>query len=200
MVEFEKLQEEISTLEKSQKRLEDEVASIEETVADYNSQIEAAQTGSSKELMDLSEAVESRKSQQFKLEDEILTLMEELQPKTEKQSVSEAEHQELQKRSRSLEEEITKKLGSIKADLEGLTAKRAELTSQIAANIIDTYEKLRTHHDGIGVARLEGDKCFGCDLNMTHPPGEIEQLKNVPEDGIPQCTECQRILVISEAD
>ena len=195
---FDPAKTELDSLKKNQKRLEDEVASIEEVIKTYTSKIESNQITSTKELQDIASAVDARKDQQFKLEDEILNLMEEIEPQAEVFSSLEAEQNKLEKNVESLTEKIQLTTKNIKAKLDDLNLKRADAFKEIPENVGDIYEKLRSHHRGIGVAKLEGDKCQGCDINMVHPAGEIEALKSLPEDKVPQCSECQRILVISE--
>ena len=58
---------------------------------------------------------------------------------------------------------------------------------------IAAYELTRTQMGGIGAARLLGNRCEGCHLEI--PSAELEAVRRAPEDAVVTCPECGRILV-----
>jgi predicted nucleic acid-binding Zn-ribbon protein len=59
--------------------------------------------------------------------------------------------------------------------------------------LVSEYERLRAGLGGIGVARLEGGRCLGCQLMLSAV--ERDRLKGLPPDEVVHCEECGRLLV-----
>lgn len=74
-----------------------------------------------------------------------------------------------------------------------LTTRRSALSADLPADLLSTYEGLRSRLGGIGAARLDGSRCQGCHLQI--PAGEMVVVKAAPADSVVHCPECNRILV-----
>lgn len=88
------------------------------------------------------------------------------------------------------------RLGAAQADLEAelaaLDTTRERLRSTIDAGLLERYDRLRAQLGG-AVARLVGTRCDGCHLDLS--PAEIDAIKAVPADELPECPQCTRMLV-----
>jgi predicted nucleic acid-binding Zn-ribbon protein len=73
----------------------------------------------------------------------------------------------------------------VDAELAGLAARRQEAAASVPAELLATYERLRTRLGGVGVARVVGNHCDGCHLALS-ADGEVYM-----------CEQCSRILVPS---
>jgi predicted nucleic acid-binding Zn-ribbon protein len=89
---------------------------------------------------------------------------------------------ELQRATAALDEE--------EADLRG---RRPDALSALTASEIAAYDRARQHFDGVAVARLEGHRCHGCHLDLS--PAEMDVVKAVGADAMPECPQCGRYLV-----
>ncbi len=187
---------ELSAVLREQKRLEDEAETLEASIESYHAKSMSGEVTSSKELQDLGKAMESGRKKLSAVEDKILEAMEEAEPKSRLVEEMEADLSQLNEELEKTQASFESRSSAISARLKELEKERAETAQGIPDEMLTIYENLRSHHNGIGVAALKGDKCIGCDLNMTHPTGEVERLHLLPADEIAHCAECQRILVV----
>ena len=74
-----------------------------------------------------------------------------------------------------------------------LRGRRPDALSSLTESEIAAYDRARQHFDGVAVARLEGHRCHGCHLDLS--PAEMDVVKAVPVDAMPECPQCGRYLV-----
>ncbi|MCL2784594.1 MAG: nucleic acid-binding protein [Propionibacteriaceae bacterium] len=74
-----------------------------------------------------------------------------------------------------------------------LSKERAQTAQPIAADLMALYEKIRTRASGIGIAKLEGRRCLGCDLEAT--VADYNSYLKAAPDEVLRCAECDRILM-----
>lgn len=88
-------------------------------------------------------------------------------------------------------------LAAVVGDLEGeiavLESRRQSAVDAAPAALVGHYESLRRTHKGTGVARLVGAQCTGCHLELSR--AEAEQVRHVPDDQLPDCPSCGRVLL-----
>lgn len=70
---------------------------------------------------------------------------------------------------------------------------RDELAAQLPAALLADYDRRRPAFDGVAVARLQGSRCTGCHLDLSR--AEVEAVRAVPVEALPECPQCARILV-----
>ncbi len=66
------------------------------------------------------------------------------------------------------------------------TASRATEAAQLPTALADRYETLRTRLKGTGAARLIGNRCDGCHLELSS--GEVERIRDTPPDRWPRAS------------
>jgi predicted nucleic acid-binding Zn-ribbon protein len=71
---------------------------------------------------------------------------------------------------------------------------REALRADIDAEFLRQYDSMRLAHNGIAVAELLGMRCEGCNLDMSR--GEVDNMKRLPPDEMPECPNCGRLLVL----
>ena len=81
----------------------------------------------------------------------------------------------------------------LEAEVEALQARRVEAANVIDAALLATYERIRTHNRGVGVAKLVGNTCQGCHLTL--PAVEVDRIRGRSPDAVPRCDNCSCILV-----
>ncbi|HXQ59722.1 MAG TPA: C4-type zinc ribbon domain-containing protein, partial [Acidimicrobiales bacterium] len=81
----------------------------------------------------------------------------------------------------------------IDADIAAESAARVAAATQVPADLLTRYERLRTTLGGTGAARLVGGSCSGCHLSL--PAMEVDRIRKAPADEVILCDQCGRILV-----
>jgi predicted nucleic acid-binding Zn-ribbon protein len=180
-------------LAREQKRLEDEVATVEEKVAHVDKMLYGGGMTSPKEAQAFQADMESLKRRQSQLEDQVLELMEQIEPLDEGLTESEAalvatadERAEVMAALLAAENEVD-------AELERVAAARLDLVAQVPAELMAEYEQLRPSFGGVAVAKLVGATCQGCHLTLA--AAEVDEIKRRPADAIVHCPDCGRLLV-----
>jgi predicted nucleic acid-binding Zn-ribbon protein len=153
----------------------------------------AAGTGSPKELEQIQHELSSlfkRRSELEEVELEIMVRIEGLDERI-KSLTSEVSNweSEVARLKKQLDSEIHELNTAKSRDSEA----RLELAKLIDADLLQLYEKIRSTSDGVGAARLVGDKCEGCHLTMNS--AEVTRIKSLPDDELVRCEECRRILI-----
>ncbi len=153
----------------------------------------AAGTGSPKELEQIQHELGSlfkRRSELEEVELEIMVRIEGLDERI-KSLTSEVSNweSEVARLKKQLDSEIHELNTAKSRDSEA----RLELAKLIDADLLQLYEKIRSTSDGVGAARLVGDKCEGCHLTMNS--AEVTRIKSLPDDELVRCEECRRILI-----
>ncbi len=178
---------------RSQKRLEDEVATVEEKVASVHQTLYGGSVTSPRELQALQEDEASLKRHQSAVEDKVIEQMELAVPLDERLAA-------LVDRRRHLDAEVDRvavAMGDAEAavdlELESVTAARASVAATVDPDLLARYETLRHELGGIAVARLVGTNCGGCHLTLSAV--ELDRIRHEPGDAIVLCEECGRLLV-----
>lgn len=176
-----------------QRRLESDVESMGRRVRDIEGRLYGGTVSASRELTAMAEEVESLRRRQSGHEDEILALMEQVEP-------LDAELGALVDRQAELEAEAAS-IGAAIADAEAAIAAeeavereaREALAAQLPPALSGQYERLRARLGGIGAARLVNGSCTGCHLAL--PAAELERLRHLDSGAFATCEQCGRILV-----
>jgi predicted nucleic acid-binding Zn-ribbon protein len=78
----------------------------------------------------------------------------------------------------------------IDGDIARADARKRDIVPLIAPELIELYEELRPHKEGVAVGRLAEGVCGGCHLQLSAAE-RVEVLREYP----PRCLHCRRILV-----
>ena len=82
----------------------------------------------------------------------------------------------------------------IEADLAGIAASLDALRAAVPADLLARYDQARKQQM-VAAAELQGHRCSGCHLDLS--PGEVDIVKDATaSDGIADCPNCNRLLVI----
>lgn len=187
-----KLDRELEALRASQREKELDVADLEEKIATVKEQLFGGRVRAARELAALEEELKYLEQAKRRKEDELLELMVEAEEVSgaiaqDKASyrVKEAELEEVKARWASEESEI-------KSRIEALTLDRAGVIAELGTDLVSLYERLRKSGDGTAVARLEGAKCSGCNVDLSR--SALEEIRS-GATAIPRCEYCGRIVV-----
>lgn len=191
--ELGELEVRLRELQLAQKRLEDEIETIETKAASESTKLNSGTITAPRELQSLNEEVEALGRRQRHLEDELLDVLEpaeelavEIDRLVQQRDLLAAQAEEIRGRIAVQEAEID-------AASETARRERDEAAAGLEAALLDRYEKLRARLGGVAVARLEGAQCTGCHVAL--PAVELDQIRHTALDAIVVHDDCGRILV-----
>ncbi|MDQ6927598.1 MAG: C4-type zinc ribbon domain-containing protein [Actinomycetota bacterium] len=176
-----------------QRRLEDELGSVETKIKGLETRLYSGEVGVVRELQALQADVQSLRRRHEALEDEVLESMEVREPIDQEVRALESERDRLDGEAVELRVAIAEAQAGIDAELATETQARAESATEIPADLMTLYEKIRATEDGIGAAALVNGRCGGCHLAL--PAIEVDRMKREPPDALVRCEQCGRVLV-----
>lgn len=176
-----------------QKRLEDEVATVEERIENQKRKLYGGEVIAIKELQALEMDIDSLKERQIAIEDQIIEVMELNEPiQNEIQNLS-TQQEENKENEANLFKVLQEAIKKIELRINQIKVEIVHLTNDLPNELISEYESLRSRPGHVGIARLVNRTCNGCNLEL--PAVEVDRIKKLSEDSIINCEECGCILV-----
>lgn len=187
------VQARLHELDLAQKKLEDEIATIDAKATAETAKLNSGSITAPREIQALSDEVDALGRRKRVLEDDELELMEQAEPLTADAERLAAERAAASEEVARLTATLGEDEAAIDAEAATVAAERAAAAADIDAALLDRYERLRSKLGGIGAARLEGDRCTGCHISL--PAVEVDAIRHAPTDAVVTHEECGRILV-----
>lgn len=176
-----------------QKALEDDASLTEDKAADINAKLYDGSVTAHKELEAFQTDHRLLKARQADLEDEAIEVMEAAEPVQSELDALAAAISSTDDVIATLTAEIDAARAELDVELAQIDTDRAAAADLVPAEVMSAYEITRTQMGGIGAARLMGNRCEGCHLEI--PSAELEAVRRSPDDALVTCPECGRILV-----
>ena len=171
-----------------QKRLEDEVATVEERIENQKRKLYGGEVIAIKELQALEMGIDSLKERQIAIEDQIIEVMELNEPiQNEIQNLS-TQQEENKENEANLFKVLQEAIKKIELRINQIKVEIVHLTNALPNELISEYESLRSRPGHVGIARLVNRTCNGCNLEL--PAVEVDRIKKLTEDSIINCEEC----------
>ncbi len=85
------------------------------------------------------------------------------------------------------------KVVEIDRELDDIRARRGPVVTDLPADLIGLYDRLRESKGGVGAALVRARRCSGCNLDLDH--AEVATIKAAADDDVIRCDDCSRILV-----
>jgi predicted nucleic acid-binding Zn-ribbon protein len=183
----------LTEVQRAQKRIEDEVATVDAKAQAENAKLYSGTVTSPRELQAMQEEIDALGRRQRELEDEVLERMEEAEPLSEEIARLQAQRADAQGESDRLAVAIAEAEVVLDAELEKVEAERDGVAAGVGDDLLTTYEKLRARLDGVAVAQLVGTQCTGCHLSL--PATEVAAVRKATPGAVVYHEECGRILV-----
>lgn len=185
--------QEREAIAREQRRLEDEVASLEEKAAKDDQALYGGSVRAVKELQALQEEIAALGRRQREVEDRILELMERAEPVDERIASLEAARAEVAARLDRATAEVESGEQEIDALIAEAEAKRAAAAEGLDEAVLRRYEAGRRQFGSSTVVGFGPGGCVGCPLQM--PAVEVDRIKHEPEGSLLECEECGRLVV-----
>jgi predicted nucleic acid-binding Zn-ribbon protein len=178
---------------RQQRRIEDEVTAIEAKLTEVDGAMYGGSITSPKELQALQDETGHLKRRQSTLEDQVLELMEALEPLEARLAELDGRRATLDGRAQELLVAAAEAEAGIEADLVTTEAERTALAGDLPSDLLAQYEAARVQFRGVAVARIEHNTCGGCHLRLSAM--EVDNLKHLAPGEVVTCGECGRLLV-----
>ena len=185
--------EEAAALARTQKRIEDELATVEAKRTETDQRLYSGTVTAPRELQALQDELGTLARRTSDLEDELLEVLTAAEPVEETLANLDTEAGSLADRRAAVEAAVGEHEAEIDAEIAKLSAERDAAASQVPAEQLAEYETKRPQLGGIAIARLVGTSCGGCHLSLSAM--EIDRIRKLPADEPATCEECGRMLV-----
>jgi uncharacterized protein len=143
-----------------------------------------------KELIVAQREIEVAKEANSRLEEEILTLLEQNEAVDGGLREAEGELSALEERFAKHEESARGRIGQLRAEIEGDRGAREAMASRLSVPLRKRYEQIFARRGGVAVVEVRRGICSGCNMHL--PPQlaiEIQKGRDVH-----LCPSCNRIL------
>jgi predicted nucleic acid-binding Zn-ribbon protein len=184
---------EVSDLERAQAKADSDVEQVRARSRKDQELLDSGRLSSSKELENLQHEIASLARRQSDLEDAELEVMEKLEDARGALTTLTTERDALEAERAAATTERDAAWSDADRDREWVGGERRSVVSDIPADLLALYEKLRIDHDGVGAAALQHRRCQGCRMELT--PTDIGRIRDAAPDEVLRCEECRRILI-----
>lgn len=183
----------VSALRGRQKDLEWAVDEVRRKAVEVEGKLYGGSVRNPKELSDLQADLNSLQAQVRKREDDLLSLLVELEDAEGELARAEADCATLEahwaeQRQRLLEEKAT-----LEPEVQRLESVRSDRSAGADRSALNLYQTLRERRGGWAVAKVERGMCQGC--RITLPMSVLQKAR--AGLGLVQCVSCERILFVS---
>ena len=182
----------VSDLAREQKKFEDDIDSVRARKTRDEDRLSSGAITNSKQLEELQHEVQTLTRRQSDLEDAELEVMERAETA---QGVLDQLLSDRTEHTAARETTVVRRddaWADIDAELIRTTAERAAVATEIPADLLALYDKIRAAEGGIGAAPIERGRCGGCRLDLMN--NEKADYRAAPVDEVLR-HECDRILV-----
>lgn len=182
-----------ATLAKDQKRLDDEIETINARRSKEEATLYGGTITNARELQDLQEEIESLGRRVSVLEDQELEVMEKIEPIDALLRELEQAHADGTKALEAAEQALIAVEAEVAVQIDAETEARSVLVPSVDPDLLREYEKIRAGSGGVGVARMVGTQCGGCHLGLSAV--EVARIRKMGPGEVTHCEECGRLLV-----
>lgn len=173
----------------SQKTLRQEMNTLDGNMKRAEQRLYSGNITNPKELGDLQAKIDSLERRRAVLEDAMLELMMAVEEAEEEQTEAEAQLALIKADWKAEQVDLEQEKHILALRLHKLGEERKTKTPLVEPAVLKRYDDTITRKSGVAVARLRGDQCSGCRLNVS-----AQAVKKVNEGEIVECHNCGRIL------
>jgi predicted nucleic acid-binding Zn-ribbon protein len=178
-----------------EKRLDDEAQTLARRAKEVDGKLYSGTISSPRELLDMQADIDQLDRHRGVIEEQELEVMERREAFDTELAALETQLVAVRAELAQLEATLQAAEAELDAEIAVEEAARAEEASEVGADLITDFERIRSQNHGAGVALLVGTTCQGCRLSI--PAIEADRIRHDPEAGIATCDNCGAILVPS---
>jgi predicted nucleic acid-binding Zn-ribbon protein len=146
---------------------------------------------SARDTENMRREVESLRTRESTMEDEVIVLLDRKETLEAEVATIQSELEEALAEEQSLEAVIAEAWKKIDAEIGKKEARKLDIVPLIDSELLELYEDLRAHKEGVAIGRLmDGGICGGCHLRLS-----TAEQKQILDEELPRCIHCRRLLV-----
>jgi len=184
----------LTDLGQQQRTAEWEINDLGEKTALIEKKLYGGSVKSPKELLSLQQELELFKGQRAAKEEELLSMMLNLEAAEQDLKQKNSELKTMDKEWQKKQKLLSKEQKEIEAALAKLQDTRDLFVGQADAESIKIYEETRRIKQGRAVATIEQGKCQGCRISLSI--ADLQKARSSQE--LAKCSNCGRILYLSQ--
>ena len=188
-------QAEKAELVRRQSELDERIDAMATRSKSIEDRLYGARGTAPRDLQAMDDEIRHLGNRRRELEDQELEVMEAIEPIDAALRDIHAEHEQREARASVVRDALRVAEAEIDALIEDRAAERRALAAEVPGDLLSRYEALRARLGGTGAARLVGNRCSGCHLEL--PAMEVDRIRHLPPGTIVTCEQCGRILVPS---
>ena len=181
-------------LEARQRDLELQVASLKDKAAPVERKLYDGSVTNPKELTDLQRDLEQITRQRQELEEELLTVLEQVEAKRAGLQAARERLAQLEAEWTAAQAELHAEEQRLEAELATLRARRDTHVGRLPEPPVTTYDRLRRRRKGLAVVKVERGACLGC--RLTVPTVVLQRARSGMNPNPVQCPSCERMLYV----
>ncbi len=178
---------------REERRLDDEARALEQRAIETEKRLYSGEISSARELQAMQADIEQLRRHRSSVEDDELALMEQRESLDAEVAAFEAQIAGIEAGVADQRAALAEQEATIDGEIAQESGARGELTRDLPADLLTTYERCRAQARGVGAARLVGRTCQGCHLDI--PATEAERIKRAADGTVAFCDNCGCILV-----
>ena len=187
------LRTEVDDLTREQRRADADVEQVKARRVRDQQRLDSGAVRNPKDLERLQHELTSLGRRISELEDAELEVMERLETAQDALTDVRARVQRVAAQGRELTVTRDRVAAEVQAEVEAVTAERAEAVVGLPGDLLALYDQLRAQKGGVGAAQLRARRCEGCSLQLDS--AELATIAVQRSDDVVRCEECGRILV-----
>ena len=189
-----KITSETEDLRQAQRDREAEVQGLEDKIAKSTSALYGGEMTSPKEATALQSEIDSILRRQAVVEDQIIELMEQIEPFALEEAEIEGKRTLGGEPLRELHQLLAATQTEIEGERRAVNKERAEVEERGGVDLVALYDRNRNRMgDHTAVGRLVGTSCGACFLGISAV--EIDRIRRLPSNEPSECPECGALLI-----
>src|ERR1043165_7632075 len=143
-----------------------ELQGVEKKKKDYETKLYGGMVSNPKELQSMQEEIEALGRQRGRLEEKILTLMDQLEVRRTEEQAAKAQLEQAETALTTKQAEYKTAARALAVKIKALTDDRNQKAPAIPAALMNRYEPLRKAKQGLGIGRVENGICSACHTQL----------------------------------
>ncbi len=180
-----------------QGEMEAQVAALSARHRQLEDRLYGSRGSAARDLQALDAEIHQLARHRAEIEEAELAVMEEQEPLDAELARLADERAQLETVAGSLRAALAASDAVAQAEITNVEHARGVAAARLPTALLDHYEVLRARLGGVGAARLVGNRCDGCHLEL--PSAEVDRLRHQPPGTVVTCDQCGRILVRTSA-
>ena len=182
-------------LDQAEHAMEEQVGAVATKAKGIEDTLYGGTVTAAKDLAALQEEIRLVRVRQSELEEQELTLLEEIEELEGEMAGNRRTWSEVEGELAEVESQLRAAEGVIDAELAVLGQGKTDRSKNLPEKVLAEYERLRGRErfNGIAAAPFTAKGCGGC--NMQLPSQESRLMREQPEDALLNCENCGRLLI-----